>query len=229
MEFGVLMFPADYAMLPDELAEWPRSAGSSRCSSPSTRTSRPAARRPTARRRAAARVLAHLRSVRRADRRRRGDRATAGRDRHLPGRRARPDHDREGGGDARPALWRALPVRRRRRLERRGDGATTAPTRARRFGLMRERIEAMKAIWTQDEAATTAATSTSSPSGPGRSRSRARTRRSSSAATGRRVLDRVVAFGDEWMPNHTPSAEALEAESPSSAGWPKRPAGRRQG
>ena len=28
---------------------------------------------------------------------------------------------------ARPPIWRALPVRRRRRLERRGDGATTAP------------------------------------------------------------------------------------------------------
>ena len=45
----------------------------------------------------------------------------------------------------------------------------------RRFSLMRERIEAMKAIWTEDGPPTTASTSISTRSGAGRSRSRSRT------------------------------------------------------
>ena len=57
---------------------------------------------------------------------------------------------------------------------------------AHRFGIMRERIEAMKAIWSEDEASYAAATSTSSGSGAGRSRSSSPTRRSWSAATARR-------------------------------------------
>ena len=49
------------------------------------------------------------------------DRAAQGRHRRLPRDPARPDRDGEGGGHARPRLRRALPVRRRRRLEQRGD------------------------------------------------------------------------------------------------------------
>ena len=49
--------------------------------------------------------------------------------------------------------------------------------------------------------ATTASSSTSSASGRGPSRSSGRTRRSSSAATGPTVLDRVLAYGDVWFPN----------------------------
>ena len=41
---------------------------------------------------------------------------------HLPRRRARPDHHRQGGGHPRPPLRRPLPLRRRRRLEPGGDG-----------------------------------------------------------------------------------------------------------
>ena len=42
--------------------------------------------------------------------------------RHLPDHRARPDHHREGGREHRPPLRRPRGVRRRRRLEPRGDG-----------------------------------------------------------------------------------------------------------
>ena len=73
-------------------------------------------------------------------------------------------------------------VRRRRRLEPRGDGEPRHRARA-RSTLLRERIEAMKAIWTQDEAELPrASSSTSTRSGPGPSRCSSRTRRSSSAA-----------------------------------------------
>jgi probable F420-dependent oxidoreductase len=81
----------------------------------------------------------------------------------------------------------------------------------RRFGVMRERIEAMKAIWTQDE-----------PSYHGRyvdfdpiwSWPKPVAKPHPPVLVGgigERVLERVVAFGDEWMPNHAPTAEALEA------------------
>jgi probable F420-dependent oxidoreductase len=71
----------------------------------------------------------------------------------------------------------------------------------RRFSLMRERVEAMKAIWTEDEAAyhgkhvdfdpiwswPKPITQPHPPILVG--------------GNGERVLKRVVAFGDEWMPN----------------------------
>jgi probable F420-dependent oxidoreductase len=71
----------------------------------------------------------------------------------------------------------------------------------RRFSLMRERVEAMKAIWTQDEAAyhgehvdfdpiwswPKPVTKPHPPILVG--------------GNGERVLERVIAFGDEWIPN----------------------------
>ena len=71
----------------------------------------------------------------------------------------------------------------------------------RRFGVMRERIEAMKAIWTADEA-----------SYDGRYVDFERIWSWPKPAqdphppvivggNGEKVLDRVIAFGDEWMPN----------------------------
>ena len=74
------------------------------------------------RRRAAAQVHGDARPLRRADRGRRGDHPAAGRQRHRPGDRARPDHHRQRGRLDRRPLRRALRVRRRRRLEPRGDG-----------------------------------------------------------------------------------------------------------
>jgi probable F420-dependent oxidoreductase len=71
----------------------------------------------------------------------------------------------------------------------------------RRFGLMRERVEAMKAIWTQDEASYHGAhvdfdaiwswpKPVQKPHPP-----------VLVGGNGEHVLERVVAFGDEWMPN----------------------------
>ena len=71
----------------------------------------------------------------------------------------------------------------------------------RRFSLMRERIEAMKAIWAEDEASYHGEhvdfdsiwcwpKPISKPHPP-----------VLVGGNGERVLDRVVAFGDEWMPN----------------------------
>ena len=100
-----------------------RSAASSRCGSPSTPTSRPAARVPGR----AARELPReywsaydpfvaLMAAAAADQ------AAQARHRHLPRDRARPDRDREGDRDARPPVRRARALRHRRRLERGGDG-----------------------------------------------------------------------------------------------------------
>jgi probable F420-dependent oxidoreductase len=82
---------------------------------------------------------------------------------------------------------------------------------SRRFGVMRERIEAMKAIWSEDEA-----------SYHGRYVDFDRIWSWPKPAqhphppiivggNGKRVLDRVVAFGDEWMPNRIESVDELQA------------------
>jgi len=81
----------------------------------------------------------------------------------------------------------------------------------RRFGVMRERIEAMKAIWTEDEA-----------SYHGRYVNFDRIWSWPKPAqrphppiivggNGKGVLERVVAYGDEWMPNRIESVEELRA------------------
>jgi probable F420-dependent oxidoreductase len=83
-------------------------------------------------------------------------------------------------------------------VEEMRNHGTDAP---RRFGLMRERVEAMKVIWTEEEA---------SYSGKHVSFERIWSRPKPVqkphplvlvGGNGPRVLDRVLAFGDEWMPN----------------------------
>ncbi len=81
---------------------------------------------------------------------------------------------------------------------------------SRRFGVMRERIEAMKAIWTQDEASYSGRyvdferiwcwpKPVQKPHPP-----------VLVGGNGAKVLDRVLAYGDEWMPNRM-SDETLAA------------------
>jgi probable F420-dependent oxidoreductase len=76
-----------------------------------------------------------------------------------------------------------------------------------RFGVMRERIEAMKAIWTEDEASYSGKyvnferiwcwpKPAQKPHPP-----------VLVGGNGPRVLDRVLAYGDEWMPNRTSDEE----------------------
>ncbi len=78
-----------------------------------------------------------------------------------------------------------------------------------RFGVMRERVEAMKAIWTQDEASYHGRhvdfdriwswpKPVQRPHPP-----------IVVGGKGGRVLDRVIAYGDEWMPNRIGSPGEL--------------------
>jgi probable F420-dependent oxidoreductase len=81
---------------------------------------------------------------------------------------------------------------------------------ARRFAIMRERIEAMQAIWTQDEASYHGRhvdferiwcwpKPVQQPHPP-----------VLVGGNGARVLDRVLAYGDEWSPNPMPLEELAE-------------------
>jgi probable F420-dependent oxidoreductase len=70
-----------------------------------------------------------------------------------------------------------------------------------RFGLMRERIEAMKAIWAQDEAAYHGRQVDFDPIWSWPKPIQQPHPPILVGGNGERVLDRVLAFGDEWMPN----------------------------
>jgi probable F420-dependent oxidoreductase len=80
---------------------------------------------------------------------------------------------------------------------------------SRRFGILRERVEAMKAIWTEDEATYRGEhvnfeaiwswpKPLQSPHPP-----------ILVGGNGPKVLDRVLAYGDEWMPNAVGGEELL--------------------
>src|SRR5881227_2821501 len=71
----------------------------------------------------------------------------------------------------------------------------------RRFSLMRERIEAMKAIWTEDEASHHGELVDFDPIWSWPKPVQKPHPPVLVGGNGERVLERVVAFGDEWMPN----------------------------
>jgi probable F420-dependent oxidoreductase len=70
-----------------------------------------------------------------------------------------------------------------------------------RFGLMRERVEAMKAIWTQDEAEYHGKHVDFDPIWQWPKPVQQPHPPVLVGGNGEKVLDRVVAFGDAWMPN----------------------------
>ena len=80
---------------------------------------------------------------------------------------------------------------------------------ARRFSLMRERIEAMKAIWTTEEAEYHGEHVDFEPAWSWPKPHQEPHPPVLVGGTGEKVLDRVVAFGDEWMPNRVKSPEDL--------------------
>ena len=81
----------------------------------------------------------------------------------------------------------------------------------RRFSLMRERIEAMKAIWTEDEASYHGEHVDFDPIWCWPKPVQQPHPPVLVGGNGRRVLERVVAYGDEWMPNRvTGLSERLE-------------------
>jgi probable F420-dependent oxidoreductase len=71
----------------------------------------------------------------------------------------------------------------------------------RRFGILRERIEAMKAIWTQDEASYHGRYVDFDPLWSWPKPVQKPHPPVLIGGNGPKVLDRVVAFGDEWYPN----------------------------
>jgi len=79
----------------------------------------------------------------------------------------------------------------------------------RRFGVMRERIEAMKAIWTRDDAEYHGRYVDFDPVWSWPKPVQRPHPPVLVGGTGEKVLDRVLGFGDEWMPNRVRDAEAL--------------------
>jgi probable F420-dependent oxidoreductase len=79
----------------------------------------------------------------------------------------------------------------------------------RRFSIMRERIEAMKAIWTQDEAEYHGEHVNFDPIWSWPKPAQKPHPPVLVGGRGEKVLDRVVAFGDEWMPNRIRDPEEL--------------------
>jgi probable F420-dependent oxidoreductase len=79
----------------------------------------------------------------------------------------------------------------------------------RRFRVMRERIEAMKAIWTQDEAEYHGEHVDFDPIWSWPKPAQKPHPPVLVGGRGEKVLDRVVAFGDEWMPNRIDDPEEL--------------------
>src|SRR3954464_11047749 len=83
----------------------------------------------------------------------------------------------------------------------REEMATPGTDASRRFGLMRERVEAMKAIWTQDEAEYHGEHVDFDPIWAWPKPAQKPHPPILVGGKGERVIDRVVRYGDEWMPN----------------------------
>ena len=103
-------------------------------------------------------------------------------------------------------------------LEEMRNHGTRDPKR--RFALMRERIEAMKAIWTEEKAE--ASSSTSTRSSPGPSRSRSPTRRSTWA--GDSPAARAARCATATAGSRSRAGTRSPTTSPRCARWPSRPA-----
>src|ERR671910_2951503 len=82
----------------------------------------------------------------------------------------------------------------------------------RRFSLMRERIEAMKAIWTQDEASYHGEHVDFDPIWCWPKPVQKPHPPVLVGGNGRKALERVVSFGDEWMPNRATGLTERVAE-----------------
>jgi len=80
-----------------------------------------------------------------------------------------------------------------------------------RFGLMRERIEAMKAIWAEDEASYSGRYVNFERIWAWPKPLRKPHPPILVGGNGPRVIDRVLAFGDEWMPNRIAGDDAFIA------------------
>ena len=223
-EFGLTIFPTDYCDRPGRArAGRPRTRASRRCSSPSTRTSRSAARRRT---RAAASCRSStgtrydpfvaLATVAQATERLRlgtGICLIVERDPIVTAKEV-ASLDQLSGGRFEfgvGAGWN--------REEMRNHG--TDPRR--RFSIMRERVLAMKAIWTQDEAEFHGEHVDFDPIWSWPKPVQKPHPPVILGGLGEKVLDRVLDYGDEWMPNRVEPAELKPriAELRERAGRPR--------
>jgi alkanesulfonate monooxygenase SsuD/methylene tetrahydromethanopterin reductase-like flavin-dependent oxidoreductase (luciferase family) len=80
----------------------------------------------------------------------------------------------------------------------------------RRFSILRERVEAMKAIWTSEEAEYHGQHVDFDPIWSWPKPVQEPHPPLLVGGGGEKVLDRVLAFGDEWIPNRVESMEALK-------------------
>jgi probable F420-dependent oxidoreductase len=80
---------------------------------------------------------------------------------------------------------------------------------SRRFKVMRERVEAIKAIWTEDEAEYHGEFVDFDPIWSWPKPVQSPHPPVIVGGTGEKVLDRVLAYGDEWIPNRIASVEEL--------------------
>ena len=123
MHIGGAMFFTDYSMSPTELARALEERGFEfAVGARALAHSADAQVALPQRRRSAEEILRRDGPVRGAECGRGGDQDADARHRHLPGRPARPDPDRQAGRLDRPGLGRPFPVRHRQRLERGRDG-----------------------------------------------------------------------------------------------------------
>ena len=136
------------------------------------------------------------------DRRGGRDAAAAGRQRHLPDHRARPDHHREGGREHRPPLRRARSSSASARAGTARRWPTTAPTRDAAWPHARARRGDEGDLDGGRGQLRTASTSTSSGSGRWPKPVQRPHPPVLIGGNGAKVLDRVLAFGDAWFPNH---------------------------
>lgn len=83
---------------------------------------------------------------------------------------------------------------------------------SKRFGIMRERIEAMKAIWTQEEASYHGRHVDFGPIWSHPKPLQQPHPPILVGGNGPTVAERVLAYGDEWMPNAMPDAQALQQQ-----------------
>ena len=124
MKFGLAMFPTDYSVDPAELARMVEERGFESLFFPE-HTHIPVEPRHAVPGRAASCRGEYCRTLDpfvALHGRRGGHRAPAGRHRHLPGRRARPDHHREGGRHVDRLSGGRFLFGVGRGLERGGDG-----------------------------------------------------------------------------------------------------------
>ncbi len=209
-DFGLTIFPTDYAIGPAELGRAAEDAGFSRCCSPSTRTSRPAATSPPPAGGelpqrywhtldpfvACAAAATATKTLRVGT----GICLVIERDPITTAKEvASVDHLSGGRFEfGVGAGWN--------REEMRNHG-TDPDTR---FGLMRERIEAMKAIWTEDEAEYHGKHVDFDPIWSWPKPVQQPHPPILVGGTAPKALDRVLRYGDVWMPNRIAEPDWLK-------------------